>query len=94
METKGDIVAVPNLRARKGADCSGNVPWFQSSEIEALTSAQHRGRDQKLEADIRGQDSVDPGRNNVHVLEGWMESRLQSGWPRLDPNFTTEKLCT
>lgn len=24
-ETKGDIVAVPNLRARKGADCSGNV---------------------------------------------------------------------
>lgn len=35
-ETKGDIVAVPNLRARKGADCSGNVPWFQSSEIVAL----------------------------------------------------------
>lgn len=41
-ETKRDIVAVPHLRARKGADCSGNIPWFQSSETEALTSAQHK----------------------------------------------------
>ena len=66
---------------------------------EQLNSGSHfctaqRGRDQKLEADIGGQDSVDPEKNNVHVLEGWMESGLQLGWPRLDPNFTTEELCT
>lgn len=83
-ETKRDIVAVPNLRARKGADCSGNIPWFQTSEIEALTSAQHKG--ESPEAGGR--------RNNVHVLDGWMESRLQSGWPRWPPNFTTEELRT
>lgn len=95
-ETKGDIVAVPNLRARKGGRLLGQRPvtpeqWNSGSP---LFGTAQRGRDQKLEADIGGQDSVDPGRNNVHVLEGWMESRLQSGWPRLDPNFTTEQLCT
>lgn len=66
----------------------------QSSEIAALAFYRAQRGEQKLEADVGGQDSVNPGRKNVHVLEGWMESRLQSGWPRLDPNFTTEELCS
>lgn len=77
-ETKGDIVAVPNLRARKGADCSGNVPWFQSSETVALTSAQHKGGETRSWR----QTSED---RTAWILKRTMSMSWRGGW---SPGFS------